>query len=82
MTRKDFIALADAIRRLPKFNHIPHEMGAIPEQVVNFRDLLYVITKWCHETNPRFNEARFRAYIAGECGPSGGKRKKGAPCPT
>jgi hypothetical protein len=31
-----------------------------------------LLADFCRSQNPRFNEARWRAYLKGECGPSGG----------
>ncbi len=56
MTKKSFIALADALRQA---GHTP---GFVVDALVRF----------CKAQNPRFNEARWRAYLKGECGPNGG----------
>lgn len=58
MTKKDFIALADAIR------------GTNPSKAV-----LDALVRFCRQQNPAFNESRWRDYLAGKCGPSGGNRK-------
>jgi hypothetical protein len=39
--------------------------------------VLDALVRFCRGRNDRFNEARWRAYLTGECGPSGG-RVKGA----
>ena len=38
--------------------------------------ILY-LADFCASQNPAFNRARWLAYIAGECGPGGGKVKGG-----
>jgi hypothetical protein len=62
MTKKHFIALADAIR-------VFREADA---RAFN-KEQLEVIADFCQSQNPRFNRERWLAYIAGECGPNGGK---------
>lgn len=37
---------------------------------------LDAICAFCRSQNPNFMESRFRAYINGQCGPSGGKVTK------
>lgn len=32
------------------------------------------LADFCQSQNPQFNRERWLAYIAGECGPNGGKR--------
>ena len=68
MTKKHFIALADAIRE--------HNRVAYKEQPIDhFSDeLLNTLADFCQSTNPNFNRERWLGYIAGENGPSGGKR--------
>jgi hypothetical protein len=39
----------------------------VPEEV------LEAIIGFCRSRNGRFDEGRFRGYLAGKCGPSGGK---------
>ena len=59
MTKKTFIALANSIRADGTFT---------PEQIETLAD-------FCAAQNPAFNRARWLAYVAGDCGPNGGKRK-------
>lgn len=71
MSKKHFIELADCLKDINRVmqNH-PGEMIS-PGVAAEF-----VVTKmcaFCKAQNPRFNESRFRDYIAGECGPNGGK---------
>ena len=59
MTKQHFITLADSIRADGTFT---------PEQIQTIAD-------FCAAQNPAFNRERWLAYIAGDCGPKGGKRK-------
>lgn len=61
MSKKDFIALADAIRSYNK----KHESQFDVEQI-------RVLANFCKMQNSRFLAERWLSYIAGECGPSGG----------
>jgi len=67
MTKKHFIALADAIR--------DHNQTADPyttgEPFTNSQ--LGLLADFCEESNPRFNRARWLGYIAGTNGKNGGK---------
>ena len=69
MSKKHFIALADAIRehnqRMDKRNFV-NKFGNV---------YLDVLADFCQSQNPRFNRERWLAYIAGECGPNGGRVK-------
>lgn len=65
MTKKHFIALADAIIAHNKTGNQPFTSM----QQNRIADFL-------RETNPRFNEDLWLSYIAGECGSNGGKLKK------
>jgi hypothetical protein len=61
MTKKHFIALADAIRI--------NGLGTM------FTDYVVdVLADFCQTQNRNFNRERWIAYIKGECGPNGGKR--------
>lgn len=59
MTKKHFIALADAIK----------EDGTFSE------DQILTLADFCESQNPHFNDTRWRAYIKGEGGPNGGAVK-------
>lgn len=56
MTKKHFIALADAIKS--------HLQGFTPEQVET-------LANFCESQNSRFDRRRWIAYIKGQCGPNG-----------
>ena len=63
LSKKDLISLADSMMSWRAFM-----------DEYSYRYALDSLARWCHTQNPRFNESRWRAYIAGECGPSGGTR--------
>lgn len=63
MTKKHFIALADMIRDHNRHSDYPFH----PSQIESLADM-------CERENPAFDRARWLAYIAGDCGPNGGKR--------
>lgn len=64
MTKKHFIALADTIRRV---NAERPDAAFSPYQIL-------ALSQFCASQNPAFDRARWLAYIAGDCGPNGGKR--------
>jgi hypothetical protein len=66
MTKKHFIALADAIRKHGRCEST-NDNDFMPEHLETLAD-------FCQSQNPNFNRERWLAYIAGECGPNGGKR--------
>lgn len=67
MSKKDFIALADTIRNANKlaaeFDHPP----------VFSKDAIEELAAFCRSQNSNFNWSRWIDYIAGECGPNGGR---------
>lgn len=70
MSKKDFIALADAIRE----HHA--QLAHIKQPAAdNFTmSQLEVLASFCKRTNPNFKRDRWLSYIAGECRPNGGAR--------
>jgi hypothetical protein len=65
MSKKQFIALADAIRRYHALN-----------PVHPFSDAqIGLLCDFCASQNPRFLRGRWLDYIAGKCGPNGGAIK-------
>lgn len=67
MTKKDFIALADAMRsEMPGANWDANKR-------VQWELDCKAIANACHQSNPRFNRERWLDYINGKCGPNGGK---------
>jgi hypothetical protein len=66
MTKKHFIALADAIRK-----HDDHatDNGQIPFP----QSCIETLAEFCADKNPQFNYDRWIGYIAGTNGKNGGK---------
>ena len=73
MTKKHFIALADAVRNTEPINLKQKDARATNEhrQWERDRDML---ADFCASQSPRFNRERWLAYVAGECGPNGGSK--------
>ena len=67
MTKKHFIALADAIREHDE-TFAPSGSEFTPEQ-------LRTLAGFCKAMNFQFNQERWLDYIAGKCGKNGGKIK-------
>lgn len=65
MTKKDFIALANAIRA--------YNARAVSLDDEFKWEQLATLADFCQSQNPRFNRQRWLDYIAGKCGPNGGK---------
>jgi hypothetical protein len=73
MTKKNFISLADKIRR---YNQCAFEPGSNIVSPLKFTDTqLTVLADFCAAQNSAFNRERWFDYIAGRCGPSGGRVK-------
>ena len=66
MTKKDFIALADAIR----------ESNRCTVSNTFSYGQLGTLAAFCGSVNPRFNPKRWLDYIEGKCGPNGGAIRK------
>jgi len=66
MSKKHFIALADHIRLHNRF---------CQEKDTFTVEQLAELATFCYQQNPRFNRERWMDYIAGKCGPNGGKVK-------
>lgn len=80
MAKKDFIALADALRdviTVRNENSIVHN-GAV---MIPERDITEALVSFCRWQNGAFMEERWKRYLRGECGPNGGevKKPKGVP---
>lgn len=67
MSKKHFIALADAIRDANRTADNGVEQYRFNETQLN------VLATFCAGANYRFNRERWLDYIAGKCGPNGGK---------
>jgi hypothetical protein len=89
MTKCHFIALADAVR-LEINGRVETEVKAYNLCRVVLDDLAHNIqvavseslADFCQSQNPRFDRARWLDYIAGKCGPNGGKSKAKDDIPT
>ncbi len=68
MTKKHFIALADAIKEHHARNSHPLAHFNKPQ--------LECLMAFCRAQNPQFNASRWLNYIDGNCGPSGGAVKQ------
>ena len=68
MSKKHFIALADALRSIKPGDDCTAMMAQWRFTVDTLADL-------CARENSAFNRQRFIGYIMGECGPSGGAVK-------
>ena len=66
MSKKHFIALAEAIRL--------HQQAARQQQANLFEDdQLQMLERWMRSENSNFNQVRWRGYVEGRCGPNGGE---------
>jgi len=66
MTKKHFIELADVVRYRISGNVSAGELDLVTRALADF----------CASQNPSFNRQLWMDYIAGECGPSGGRVKR------
>ena len=72
MTKKPFIALADAIR---VHNAIKRDVWGKNAERMCFNDeQLTALADFCQSQNSNFNRERWLGYIAGTNGKNGGKR--------
>ena len=69
MSKKDFIALADAIRS----NNQTAEQCSLYAPFSATQ--LNILAAFCAQQNSRFNRERWLDYIAGKCGKNGGAVK-------
>ena len=74
MTKKHFIALADAIREHNRV--IVNVWGANGGRMSFSDEELHALAHFCQSQNPRFDRERWLGYIAGTCGPNGGTIKR------
>lgn len=82
MTKKHFIALADAIRECRPIrgheNQSDFGKGYDYGREQQYNAMVERLEEFCVPQNHQFNRERWLAYIAGECGPNGGAIKP--PC--
>ena len=64
MTKQHFIALADSVRAAK------NSTEPFTDQQLSF------LADFCAAQNPAFDRERWLAYVAGDCGPNGGKLKR------
>jgi hypothetical protein len=79
MTKKHFIALADAIR-CTKPEHTGEyddgtTVGMMEQRSQQWEHDVRSLAAFCESQNPRFNRARWMGYIKGTNGPNGGTPK-------
>ena len=67
MSKKQFIALADQVRR--------YNQAALADAPVFNNNAICALAQFCEGQNPRFMRGRWLDYIAGKCGPNGGAIK-------
>lgn len=72
MSKKNFIALADAIR---EHNRLAAYIDAPSGEQRFTKDQIDTLARFCAQQNGQFNRQRWLDYINGECGPNGGKPK-------
>jgi hypothetical protein len=78
MTKKHFIALADALRNLEPAYADGIMRDAQPDvlwQHAQWEMTVVALAQFCQAQNPAFKKDRWIAYINGECGPNGGAVK-------
>ncbi len=71
MTKKHFIALADAIRETKPTT--PCEGGLAKS--IQWQDDLNMLADFCQSQNSNFKREHWLSYVAGECGKNGGAIK-------
>ena len=69
MTKKHFIALADVLRATKPTGKTVDALAARIQWDSDVRAIAYL----CQSQNSNFKLERWMDYIAGECGPNGGK---------
>ena len=77
MTKKHFIALADVMRDCKPTTNSEDTIGifVVPGGGSEYlwQKTVEKVADFCQSQNSRFNRERWLAYIAGKCGPNGGK---------
>ena len=75
MTKKHFIALADELKDLEPQGKDYSNGDEFRGAYNTWKQCCYAIAGFCRSQNSNFNRERWFSYIAGECGPNGGKVK-------
>lgn len=75
MSKKDFIALADAIKDFNRTAFWGTDKNGIhgTMNIAVQGDTLKMLADFCQSQNPNFKRDRWLDYIAGKCGQNGGK---------
>jgi hypothetical protein len=66
MTKQNFIALADAIRKFDSESPTKRTQFTYAQ--------LSALADFCQSQNPAFKRARWLDYVKGHCGPNGGAK--------
>ena len=74
MSKKDFIALADAIKEHNRIADQRERFGSTKDHFFS-EDQISSLADFCEDQNPNFKRDRWLDYIAGNCGPNGGAIK-------
>lgn len=78
MSKKHFIELADCLKALrPEFatSDQDAERALQAGRMDQWLSTVEELANFCAQQNSRFNRERWLDYIAGNCGPNGGKVK-------
>jgi hypothetical protein len=79
MTKKHFIAMADAMRRAKPEHSGSYDdgttVGMMNERLAQWEHDVRALADFCASQNPHFNRFRWLGYIAGKCGSGGGAIK-------
>jgi len=74
VTKRHFIELADKIR---VHNAIKRDVwGKNAERMTFNAEQIEALADFCAASSPNFNREHWLSYVAGECGPNGGKSGK------
>lgn len=74
MPKKHFIDLADALRLTKPTPPLGNDYSSFVLRKKQWLFDVNTLADFCQAQNPNFNRERWLGYIAGTCGPSGGKR--------
>lgn len=77
MTKKHFIKIADMIKAQRPCSLALSEIcnAEARAALVQWEQMRDALADFCQAQNPNFDRQRWIDYIAGKCGPSGGKAK-------